>query len=130
MMRAAKLVAGLGLGAGLGLAACVDTLAICVDTGSDPAIVVEIRDAITQAPLAAGARGTIRDGTYVDSLRPRQTDASGRLLVLAAGTGRAGSYDVTVVHPGYQTWQQAVVVGTTSCGLASRVLQVNLEPQP
>lgn len=124
-------VARLGLGPALALAGCVDNLAICVDTGSEAAIVVQIRDAVTGAPLAAGARGAIRDGAYVDSLRPPTSDASGRLLALDGGAGRPGTYEVTVIYPGYRIWQQdGVVVGTGSCGVASRLLHADLEPLP
>jgi hypothetical protein len=113
----------------IALAGCVDNLAICVDSGFGAGIVVEIRDAVTRAPLAAGARGAIRDGGYVDSLRPPTSDASGRLLTLTGGGGRAGTYDVTVVYPGYQIWQQrGVIVNTNSCGVASRLLHADLEP--
>jgi hypothetical protein len=114
------------------LAGCVDNLAICVNSSSgESAIIVQIRDAVTGTPLAAGARGAIRDGEYVDSLRPPSPDASGRALALSAGEGRPGTYTVTVVHPGYQTWQQSsVVVVIGNCGLASQVLHADLEPLP
>jgi len=121
----------LTLAPAVALAGCVDNLAICVGASSEVAIVVQIRDAVTGAPLAAGARGAIRDGGYVDSLRPPTTDASSGLLTLTAGPGRAGTYDVTVVHPGYQPWHQTgVVVNDNSCGVASRLLHADLEPQP
>jgi hypothetical protein len=113
------------------LAGCVDNLAICVDSGFEAAIVVQVRDAVTGAPLAAGARGAIRDGGYVDSLRPPTPDASGRLLTLTGGAGRAGTYEVTLVYPGYQMWQQTgVVVSTNSCGVAGQLLHADLQPQP
>jgi hypothetical protein len=125
------LARALSLGASVGLGACVDNLAICVDSGSEAAIVVQISDAITGAPLGAGARGVITDGGYVDSLRPQSPDASGRAPALVAGVGRPGTYDVTVFHSGYRSWQATnVVVGTNSCGLAGRILHANLEPQP
>jgi hypothetical protein len=113
------------------LAGCVDNLAICVDSGFAAAIVVQVRDAVTGAPLAEGARGAIRDGGYVDSLRPPNSDASGRLLTLAGGAGRAGTYDVTVVYAGYQEWRQrGVVVSTDGCGVAGRLLHADLQPLP
>jgi hypothetical protein len=116
----------------LALGACADNLAICVDSsGTTAAVVVQVRDAVTGAPLAAGSRGSIRDGDYIDSLRPPSADASGRLLTLIAGQGRPGTYTVTVIHPGYQTWQQtSVLVVVGNCGLASQVLHANLEPLP
>ena len=121
----------LSLSSVLALGGCVDNLAICVDSSGTAAIVVQVRDAVTGAPLAAGARGSIRDGQYIDSLRPPSADASGRLLTLSAGQGRPGTYTVTVIHPGYQTWQQtSVLVVVGNCGLASQVLHANLEPLP
>ncbi len=130
LQRRASLARHLTLAPGVALSGCVDNLAICVDAGSEVAIVVQIRDAVSGAPLAAGARGAIRDGEYVDSLRSPTTDASSG-LTLTAGPGRAGTYDVTVVHPGYQPWHQTgVVVSDNSCGVASRLLHADLEPQP
>lgn len=131
--------AGLALSPVVTLAGCVDNLAICTDGGSgtvvvvasQAAIVVQVRDATTGTPLAAGARGTIQDGEYVDSLRVQTTDASGQPLTLGAGRGRPGTYSVTVVHQGYQTWQQnSVVVALGSCGLAAQVLHADLQPLP
>jgi hypothetical protein len=37
------------------------------------AVLVEIRDAVTGTPIAELARGSVRDGSYVDSLRPHGT---------------------------------------------------------
>lgn len=120
------LARALGLGAGLGLAGCVDNLAICIDSGA--AIVVQVNDAVTGTSLTDGARGVISDGTYSDSLRP---EADGSRQVLAAGAGRPGRYDVTVVHPGYQPWHASdIVVGSTACGLSGQVLEVGLTPEP
>ena len=126
MSRRTFLARALGLGAGLGLAGCVDNLAICIDSGA--AITVEVNDAVTGTSLTAGARGVISDGAYTDSLRP---EADGPRLVLAAGSGRPGRYDVTVVYPGYQPWQaRDIVVGSTACGLSGRVLEVGLTREP
>ena len=123
------LARALSLGAGVGLSSCVDNLAICVDSGVGVAIIVEVNDAETGASLAGGARGVISEGSYVDSLRVR---GSGTLLTLQAGSDRPGRYDVTVMHPGYQTWHASQVeVGLDGCGgVSSRVLHADLQPQP
>jgi hypothetical protein len=127
---AKRLRRAMRLAPAVALAGCVDNLAICVDSGFEAAIVVQVQDAVTGAPLAAGARGAIRDGRYVDSLRPPRPDAPGGLLTLTGGAGRAGTYDVTVVYPGYQVWQQrGVVVSTNGCGVAGRLLHADLQPQ-
>ena len=126
MSRHTLLARALGLGAGLGLAGCVDNLAICIDSGA--AIIVQVNDAVTGTSLTDGARGVISDGGYTDSLRPR---ADGGRLVLGAGSSRPGRYAVTVVHPGYQPWHASdIVVGSTACGVSGRVLDVALTPKP
>ena len=98
-----------------------------------PAIVVEIRDARTGAPLANDARGAVHDRAYVDSLIPyawRDTGAGPPLLISRrAADERAGNYYVVVNHPGYRTWTLAgvrVVVG--QCGVTTRRLSAALEP--
>jgi len=128
------LARALSLGAGVGLSGCVDNLAICVDSGvgvagAGFAIVVEVSDGETGASLAGGARGVITEGSYVDSLRVR---ISGTSVALEAGNDRPGRYDVTVIHPGYQTWHASQVeVGLNGCGgVSSRVLHADLRPQP
>jgi hypothetical protein len=83
---------------------CTDGL-VCT-TSVEPAIVVEIRDAADATPLAAGARGVVRDGAYTDSLRPYGSTIEGDMLTRAAADERAGTYAVEVTHPGYGTWQQ------------------------
>ena len=127
--RGAWLARALSVGAGVGLTACVDNLAICVDSGLGAAIIVEVNDAETGASLAGGARGVISEGSYVDSLRPPSTGSSS---MLEAGSGRPGRYDVTVMHPGYLTWHASqVVVDANSCGgVTSQVLRAELVPQP
>jgi len=124
----------LSLGASVGLSGCVDNLAICVDSGGDVgvagvAIVIEVTDAETGASLVDGARGAISDGSYIDSLRVR---TSGTVPTLQAGNDRPGRYDVTVLHPGYQTWHASQVeVGVDGCGgVSSRVLHADLRPEP
>jgi hypothetical protein len=122
------LARALRLCASVGLASCVDNLAICVAPDAEATIVVQVSDAVTGVPLAAGASGAVSDGTSVDSLRPERPDVVGRVLALEASAPHAGTYSVTVVHPGYQTWHASgVVVSTSGCGV---VLQARLEPQP
>ena len=91
---------------------------------------VEIRDAVSGAPGACGATGTLEEGAYVEAL----TDATQCIRnpdspYLWGAFGRAGTYRVTVSKPGYQTWvQEQVVIASDGCHLIPVALQANLEP--
>ena len=100
-----------------------------------PAVVVEIRDARTGAPLANDARGAVHDGAYVDSLTPYEGTGTGAgpLLLISrrAADERAGTYSVEVNHPGYRTWTLAGVRAVAGqCGVKTRRLSASLEPAP
>jgi hypothetical protein len=100
---------------------------------SPPAIVVEVRDAITSAPAAAGAVGVIKDGSYTDTLRVTHftgAPASDQTAVgLSGGYGRPGTYDVTLTKPGYQAWSQTGVnVPSGPCGPLTARLEAFLTP--
>jgi hypothetical protein len=126
--RRRQLARALRLCASVGLAGCVDNLAICVAPDAEATIVVQVNDAVTGASLAAGASGAVSNGSYVDSLRPERPDVVGRVSAIEASAPRAGTYSVTVEHPGYQTWYASgVVVSTSGCGVE---LQARLQPQP
>jgi|GEM_PF-1706370 len=93
------------------------------------AIEVEIRDASTGVPLAEAARGVVRDGAYVDSLRPgRSLSADPASLVSRQAAGeRPGTYDVEVQRSGYQSWTvRNVSVGRGACHVETRQLRANL----
>lgn len=67
----------------------------------EPGVEVEVVDAATGRPAASGAAGVVRDGAYVDSLRPGSGTGDGTLLTLAGAVGRAGMYRVEVARAGY-----------------------------
>ena len=88
------------------------TLGACSSTPSDPivcdasaraGITVTIKDAETLVPLAATARGVVRDGAYVDSLVLVAPDTR------AAAFERAGTYSVEVRLTGYQNFNASGV---------------------
>jgi hypothetical protein len=91
----------------------------------EPAVVVEIRDARTQLPLAASARGVVRDGTYVDSLRPHSGGGTPFILISRfAAFERRGTYSVKVEAPRYRTWTLGgVVVIADQCHVRTRHLR-------
>ena len=112
------------------LGACSDSAAPCPPTALVAAVDVEIRAAGTDAPLAAAARGAIRDGQYLDSLVPGRS-VGGTLISRRAGFQRPGTYTVTVVVPGYATWEQTgVVAHQGSCTVEPVSVQATLAVSP
>jgi len=111
------------------LPACTDGL-ICT-TSVEPGVVVEIRDAADEAPLAAGAVGWVREGTFSDSLRAHGVTESGTLLSRAGADEREGTYVVEVSHSGYVTWTQGGVrVSGDGCHVETAHLQARLVRAP
>jgi hypothetical protein len=76
-----------------------------------PALVVEIRDGRTGAPAAYDATViTVRDGVSADTVRVWMiAPPEFRTQAVLAGSrdNRPGTYDVTILHPEYQTWHRA-----------------------
>lgn len=88
------------------IAACI---AACTEPGCTlvavPGVVVEIRDAVKDEPLAATARGVVQQGAYTDSLQLPGAPVDGA-LVRSAAYERAGVYTVIVEHEGYAQWRR------------------------
>lgn len=113
----------------LGLSAC-DLLAppVCT-TEAVPSITVDVRDAATHAPAAAGANGYAREGSFrVDLLVPdRALDA----LTMYGPFERPGTYSVVVEKAGYQRWtKENVRVRKGECHVETARLQADLQPEP
>jgi hypothetical protein len=114
----AILILGITLTAGSGCGAC--TLSV------EPGIVVEIRDAVDGAPIAATASGSVTEGSFQDSLH--LYDAP---LRRAGAYEREGTYTVRVLHPGYVPWERSRVrVRDTGCSVATVTLQADLQRAP
>jgi hypothetical protein len=93
-----------------------------------PAIVVEISDSVTGAPLAEQAYGVVRDRDYVDSLRPYRF---AKERIMTAARKRAGTYDVTVEHAGYAPWtKKGVKVSGGECYAITVELKARLQKLP
>jgi hypothetical protein len=127
---------GLAL-ASVGLAGCHNPFggAYFCPAMISPAIVVEIRDARTGAPLANDARGAVHDGAYVDSLVPYEGTGGGAgPLILSsrrAADERPGTYSVEVNHPGYRGWTVAGVRASKGkCGVETHRIAASLEQAP
>jgi hypothetical protein len=106
----------------MGLSAC-DQGALCPQP-IDPAIIVTIREAGTLRPIADEARGVIREGSYVDSLRPYQPNVS-----RAAGNNRDGTYSIEIHREGSVTWTRAgVQVPQNGCFTVTQNVTADLVP--
>ena len=77
---------------------------ICTDEVV-PGLVVEIRDAFDDSPVAETGRGAVHEGEFIDSLQPYGRAGNGVLISRAGADERAGLYSVTVVHEGYFDWR-------------------------
>jgi len=94
-----------------------------------PAIIVEVRNAETDAPEAESVEGVITDGGYIDSLRIVGYTEEDEPVELAAGYQRPGIYDVRIEKRGFETWtRQGVNVEAGTCGPETQQLDAHLVP--
>jgi hypothetical protein len=113
------------------LAACSPATDTACTTDVRQGIEVEIRDSVSDAPIASLARGAAIAGAYVDSLRPARGEGTGALLSLAGAPERPGTYAVTVEVPGYHTWTQSnVLVQAGVCHVKAVSLLARLQSAP
>jgi len=118
------------------LAACICLLLAGCDFGNpicpavaEPAVIVEVRNAVTDDPEAENADGVLIDGEYTDSLRVTEETDEGIPIALAGGFERAGTYTVRVEKAGFQTWtRKGVDVGDGECGPETERLDARIEP--
>jgi hypothetical protein len=97
----------------------------------EPALVVEIYDDGTGLPAADGATGWVRDGDYVDELRPHEFLGTDEpvLVSLSAADERPGRYDVSVEKAGYERWTRTDVrVRSGVCNVRTVRLRADLVP--
>lgn len=97
------------------------------DSPVNPAIAVQLLPRLSDS--VGQVFGTIRDGSYIDSLRVRFVYPNH--LILWAGVGRSGTYDVTIAAPGYATWDTTGVwVPASSYVVYTKNLSVQLVETP
>ena len=100
-------------------------------TSIEPAIIVEIYDAETGAPIAASASGYVQDGGFTDVLKPAGFlgGQPGTMYSRRAADERPGTYDVFVSHQGYVPWSTLDVnAGDGPCHVQTRTLRADLQP--
>jgi hypothetical protein len=91
-------------------------------------VVVEVRDSVTGAHAADGARLVVRDGTYADT--SDQLPFTEPLTLQAAGE-RSGTYTLTVEKSNYQDWTRTGVrVREDQCHVIPVRLAARLQPVP
>lgn len=105
-----------------GCSASAPTDVVCTAVAL-PGVSVEVRDADTQAGLAAIARGAVTEGLFVDSLR-----AIGSSTTMQAAYERPGTYTVDVRATGYQPFTTVgVKVTKGECHVNTQTITVNLQ---
>ncbi len=113
------------LAVGAVVAGCDSFTGVCT-TDFRFGIVVEVRDAVSGAPAADGARLIVRDGDYVETVDAPPTPSS---TFLQAAGERVGRYDVTVQKPGYAEWTRTdVQVLRDGCHVTQIRLDAQLQP--
>lgn len=96
---------------------------------AEPAVIVEVRNAVTEDPEAENAEGVLIDGNYTDSLRIKEETDEGIPVALAGGFERAGTYSVRIDKPGFQAWtREGVDVDEGECGPETERLDARIEP--
>jgi hypothetical protein len=89
---------------------------------------VEVRDALTGAPAAQGATGSIQHREYIAALQPI---VSAEPLLLLTSRGGPGQYSVMVQKSGYRDWvRRRVYVAAGSCGAKTVRLRADLQRSP
>ena len=95
-------------------------------------LVVRITDAVTGAPLAAGATVVVREGRFQEVLKRRGSIRVGDTMVAVPQVGvdeRPVTYSVEVAHAGYATVVvSGVRVTADECHVSTREVEVRLNP--
>jgi len=95
------------------------------------AVLLHVKDSLTGAFVASGAKVVARSGTYADSSEfpPGQAELDGQPLGAAR---EPGVYTVTVSKAGYSDWvKMGVSVSTAGkCELRTTDLDALLQPSP
>ena len=90
---------------------CTDYDSVYCTTEALAGIAIEIRDDITDEPLAENAIVVVTDGAYSETLMVTAYEGSGSssAYLVAGAYERAGTYDVNVTLEGYTDWSRSDV---------------------
>jgi hypothetical protein len=92
-------------------------------------LLVDVKDSLTNAGVASGAKLVVRDGSFADSVTfpDSRPDLDG--LPLATAGERAGLYQIAVSKPGYATWTRSNIrVTRDECHVNPVRLTARLQP--
>ena len=98
-----------------------------------PAIQVDIRDSISNAPVAHRASLIVQNGAVYDSVYRDATALGADTLqfsvITSSSSGQAGTYEIRVRRVNYRLWQRSGVrVGGDRCGADVVNVSVRLQP--
>jgi hypothetical protein len=94
-----------------------------------PGLVVYVKDSVTRAGVASGASLVVREGSYKDSVAALISGPDQDNFPLSAAGERSGTYQITVLKPGYTTWLQSNVRVTSNvCHVNTVTLTAFLQP--
>lgn len=98
---------------------------------------VTVRDAVTNEPIAEGAVGTLKDGSFSETLQivgwigGATTEDAMIPVALGGAYERRGVYTVRVEKTGYATWEaRNVRVEKGPCHVNTRRLEARLQRLP
>ncbi len=90
---------------------------------------VEVRDAETGAPAGTGATVRARAPGFTEELHAVQTEVGAEVLLFHGVGERAGTYEVSVERPGYESWRRAgVTISRDACHVIPIRLEARLVP--
>jgi hypothetical protein len=123
-----------------GFALLVSLTTACSDPGgpictaeSRPALVIEVRDRVSNQFIPALARGVVQDGAFQDSLRlsGMTGDDPPVPVSYAAAFERRGVYTVSLQVDGYHRWDTSgIAVSRDECHVRTVGLSAALQPRP
>jgi hypothetical protein len=113
----------------IGAVACAGSTSPVCTQEFRPGVVVYVKDSLTKAGVASGASLVVREGSYKDSVAAMNSSPDQDNFPLSAAGERSGTYQVTVLKPGYATWLQSNVRVTSNvCHVNTVTLTALLQP--
>lgn len=104
------------VGLAMAIGGCVSTTEVC-NAILRASIQVDVVDAATNAPAAAGSTVVLQSSSWRDSVAaPIGPDSLLTAAVWHEDRAGPGDYAVTVYKPGYQAWTQSSIrIGSSGC---------------